>query len=206
MLLDYSRENDLRMRPELAHPLSEIFNDDQLKRLGKKERQSILRDWARIMRHYASNRAYPYQDVATGNSYIKGNIFYPMPATMLSNIAAYRRIVLDQSFNLGKNIFGTHSDAIPFTFRSDGTVLDDKGNIIPVGDVIYVWPWGDDGVGITPTGIVGVDSDGNPIDEKGVVVDIEKNPESAVGHVTKGGTFETKYNPIITDNPVIKKK
>ncbi|MFC2163362.1 hypothetical protein ACFLT2_00020 [Acidobacteriota bacterium] len=205
-LMEYAREYDLRERLELLHPLSDIFNDDQLKRWGKKGRQSILMDRARIMRHYASNRAYLYHDVASGDYYIKGNIFYPMPVTMLSNIAAYRRIVLDQSFNLGKNVFGTHSDAIPFTFRSDGTARDDKGNIIPVGDVIYVRPWGDDGVGITPTGIVGVDSSGNPVDETGAVVDIEKNPEKVVGHVTKGGTFETMYNPIITDNPVTKKK
>jgi hypothetical protein len=205
-LIDYSRENDLPAQLELKHPLNDIFNDDQLKHLGKEKRRSILLERARIMRHYASQRAYLYQEEVTGDDYIKGDIFYPMPSTMLVNIAAYRRIVLDQSFNLGKNVFGTHADAIPFTFRSDGTVLDDKGNIIPVGDVIEVRPWGDDGVGITPTGIVAVDSDGNPIDETGAVVDIEKNPEKAVGHVTKGGTFETMYNPIITDHPVTKKE
>ncbi len=205
-LTDYARENDLQAHLELMHPLSDIFNDDLLKGLGRKKRKSILMERTRIMRHYASNRAYLYHDVSTDNYYIKGNIFYPMPATTLANIAAYRRIVLDQSFNLGKNVFGSHSDAIPFTFRSDGTVLDDKGNIIPVGDVIYVRPWGDDGIGITPTGIVGVNSDGDPIDETGAVVNIEKNPEKAVGHVTQGGTFESKYNPIITNNPVKKKK
>jgi hypothetical protein len=53
---------------------------------------------------------------------------------------------------------------------------------------------------------VAVDSNGNPVDETGAVVDIEKNPENAVGHVTKGGTFETKYNPIISDRPVTKNK
>jgi hypothetical protein len=204
-LMDYARENNLQVQLELKHPLNDIFSDARLKLLDKKERQSILEDRARIMRHYATNRAYLYFDEAEGNYYIKGNIFYPMPTTMLANIAAYRRIVLDQSFNLGKNVFGSHSDAIPFTFRSDGTVLDDKGNLIPVGDVIFVRPWGDDGVGITPTGIVKVNSSGNPIDDTGAVVDIEKNPEDAVGHVTKGGTFETKYNPIITNRPVTKK-
>jgi len=205
-LIDYARANDLPAQLDLTHPLNDIFNDDQLKKLGKEKRKSLLLDRARIMRHYASHRGYLYRDAETGNDYIKGNIFYPMPVTMLANIAAYRRIVLDQSFNLGKNVFGTHSDAIPFTFRSDGTVLDDKGKIIPVGNVIDVRPWGDDGVGTTPTGIVGVDSNGNPIDETGAVVDIEKNPEKAVGHVTKGGTFETRYNPIITDQPVKKKE
>jgi hypothetical protein len=205
-LVDYSRENNLEAKLELRHPLNVIFNDDQLKPLGKKERKSILEDRARIMKHYAANRAYLDFDEATGKNYIKGNIFYPMPTTMLANIAAYRCIVLDQSFNLGKNVFGTHTEAIPFTFRSDGTVLDDKGNPIPAGEVIFIRPWGDDGVGITPTGIVAVDSNGNPVDETGAVVDIEKNPENAVGHVTKGGTFETKYNPIISDRPVTKNK
>jgi hypothetical protein len=29
------------------------------------------------------------------------------------------------------------------------------------------------------------------------VVDIEKNPELAVGHISNGGTFDSRYNPII---------
>ena len=54
--------------------------------------------------------------------------------------------------------------------------------------------------------MVKVDGEGNPIDESEAVVDIEKNPENAVGQVTKGGTFKTMYNPILTDRPVTKEK
>jgi len=44
------------------------------------------------------------------------------------------------------------------------------------------------------------------VDEQGHVVDIEKNPEKAVGHINQGGTFNTGYNPIIKAEPVSKKK
>ncbi|MBS3819461.1 hypothetical protein KGY73_08175, partial [bacterium] len=205
-VMDYAEERNLVSKMSLKNSLSIIFNDEKLKSTPEKERKRILEERARIMRHYATQRAYLYHDEETGSDYIKGAIFYPSLETMLSNIAGYKRIVLDQSFNLGKNVFGTQPEAVPFTFRSDGTVLDAKGEIIPVGEVIESRPWGEDGVGITPTGIVKVNSAGEPVDEEGNVVDIQKNPQKVVGHVSKGGTFETRYNPIITGNPVKKKQ
>ena len=156
------------------------------------------------MRRFASRRAYLVHDPDTDADYINGKIFYPSPATALANIAGYRRIVLDQSFNLGKNVFGTQPGSIPFTFRSDGEVLDAERRPIPAGDVIESRPWGEDGVGITPTGIVRVDAEGRPVDIDGRPVDIEIYPEHAVGHVSTGGTFQTRYNPILSDQPVRK--
>ncbi len=201
-LIKYVEENNLVKELALKNDLNIIFDDDKLKNTAKDKRKEVLLERAQIMRHYASSRSYLYHDPASGNYYIKGNIFYPFEKTMKANIAGYMRIVLDQSFNLGKNIFGTQPGHIPFTFRSDGTVVDAEGKVIPVGAVIVSRPWGEDGVGITPTGIVKVNDKGEPVDEHGNVVDIDKNPEDAVGHLSKGGTFETKYNPIITDKPV----
>jgi hypothetical protein len=201
-LIKYAEESNLVKELALKNNLNIIFDDDKLKNTAKDKRKEVLLERAQIMRHYASSRSYLYHDPASGNYYIKGNIFYPFVETMKANIAGYMRIVLDQSFNLGKNVFGTQPGHIPFTFRSDGTVVDADGKIIPVGSVIISRPWGENGVGITPTGIVKVNDEGEPIDEDGNVVDIDKNAEDAVGHLSKGGTFETKYNPIITDKPV----
>lgn len=184
---------------------AEIFDDDRLKRAGKAERKAVLKERMRIMRHYASRRAYLYHDPETDADYIKGTVFYPFSTTVLANIAGYRRIVLDQSFNLGKNVFGSQPGAIPFTFRSDGEVLDSARRRIPAGDVIESRPWGEDGIGLTPTGIVRVDKQGRPVDKQGRPVDIEAFPEKADGHVSAGGTFQTRYNPILADTPVRRK-
>jgi len=201
-LIRYAKENNLKKTLKLKNELQDIFDDEKLKMTEKKNRKEILNERAQIMRHYASSRSYLYFDQKSGYSYIKGDIFYPTESTMLGNIAGYRRIVLDQSFNLGKNVFGIQPGHVPFTFRSDGTVLDGEREIIPLGQVIYSRPWDEEGVGTTPTGIVKVNEKGKPVDKEGNVVDIEKNPEDAVGHVNKGGTLETRYNPILTDKPV----
>ncbi len=203
-LMKYAEENNLARKLNLQFSLDEIFDDERLKKAPKEKRKLVTHERTLIMRQYASSWSYLYQDPETGKDFIKGNIFYPTEETMLANIAAYRRIVLDQSYNLGKNIFGTQPEQIPFTFRSDGRIKNSKGEVIPAGEVIESRPWREDGVGNTPTGIVRVNDKGEPVDEKGNVVDIEKNPEDAVGHIQKGGTFETRYNPIITDKPIEK--
>jgi len=204
-LKDYANRNRLDRKLDLKNPLEDIFNDAKLKMVPKDQRKALLLERAAIMRHYAASRAYLYHDPETDRDYIKGNIYYPSKETMEANIAGYRRIVLDQSFNLGKNVFGTQPEAIPFTFRSDGTVRNGMGELIPLGQVIDSRPWGEDGIGITPTGIVAVNEQGEPVDENGRVVDIEVNPEDAEGHLSRGGTFETRYNPIVSDKAVQKK-
>jgi hypothetical protein len=123
---------------------------------------------------------------------------------MKNNIALYRRIVLDQSYNLGKDVFGTESDHVPFTFRSDGEVLAADGSPIPVGAVITSRPYNEDGEGFTPTGLVAVNEEGEPIDADGNPVG--KEYYRAVGHVTKGGTFDMMYNPLLSDKPFRKDK
>ncbi|MBN1273130.1 MAG: hypothetical protein JXB26_12745 [Candidatus Aminicenantes bacterium] len=205
-LLDYARKKNLGKKLGLTVEEELIFDDEALKTTDRERRKKILEERAEIMRHYALSQSYLALDAETGEYTIKGFIFYPLPQTMRSNIAGYRRIVLDQSFNLGKNVFGSQPESIPFTFRSDGTILDGEGNLIPLGAVIESRPWGEDGVGITPTGIVKVNEKGEPVDAEGNVVDINKEPEKAVGHVSTGGTFETRYNPIIKRTPVKKKK
>jgi hypothetical protein len=205
-LIEYAEKNKLKNVLNLKNDFKDMFDDEKLKMTEKERRKEILYERSRIMRHYASSMSYLYRDGRSGYDYIKGKIFYPFPSTMLANIAGYRRIVLDQSFNLGKNVFGTQPEAIPFTFCSDGTVLDGEGRTIPISSVIDSRPWGEDGVGITPTGIVKVNKDGQPVDKEGNVVDIEANPEKAVGHISSGGTFETRYNPIIKGEPVKRKK
>jgi hypothetical protein len=196
-LLAYVNANNLEKELQLKTDLALIFDDDKLKATPKEKREGILQERAKIMRHYAKSRSYLYYDQDAGEHFIKGNIFYPTGKTMKANIAGYRRIVLDQSFNLGKNIFGTQPQAIPFTFRSDGTVKDGENRLIPVGAVITSRPWGPDGIGITPTGLVKVNDKGEPVDATGNVVDVEKDPRKVVGHVSTGGTFDTLYTPVI---------
>jgi len=203
-LLAYIRQWNLDEELKLEYTPERILDDHRLKNTPAGERKKILTERAAIMRHYASRRAYLAPDAASGELFIKGTIFYPSVATMKANIAAYRRIVLDQSFNLGKNTFGSSPDAIPFTFRSDGTVRDSDGQRIPVGQVIDGRPAGPDGVGITPTGLVQVDDKGQPLDKTGQVVDVTVHPEKAAGHVSTGGTFDPLYNPIITGRKVEK--
>ena len=57
-----------------------------------------------------------------------------------------------------------------------------------------------------PTGIVAVNDDGEPVDADGQAVDVETEPEKSVGHLSTGGTFDTMYNPILSDRAVCLKK
>jgi hypothetical protein len=205
-LMAHAEQEGLVEQLSLANRLEDIFDDERLKMTERTKRKEILQERAKIMRHYASNRSYLTRDRESGKDFIKGTVFYPNRETALANIAGYRRIVLDQSFNLGKNVFGSQPEAIPFAFRSDGTVLNADREIIPLGAVIDSRPWGEDGVGVTPTGVVKVSAEGLPVDDAGRVVDIEISPERAVGHVSQGGTFETRYNSIIKGKPVTRKK
>ena len=178
--------------------LEVLFDDSKLKNSNKQIRHEILKERQKIMRYYAETGAYLKYNEEFDKFFIKGNIFYPSVATMKNNIKLYRQIVLDQSFNLGKDVFGTERDNVPFTFRSDGEISDASGKIISAGDIIKSRPFDKDGVGTTPTGIVKVNSDGEPIDIFGGVIDIEKNPEDAEGHISSGGTFDMEYNPILS--------
>jgi hypothetical protein len=196
-LINYAKQNDLTTHLKLKAKINLIFDDEFLKTAEKEIRQRTLLERAKIMNHYAGHRQYLFVDSQSGESYIKGSIFYPAEKTMLANIAGYRKIVLDQSFNLGKVAFGNQPDAIPFTFRSDGSVRNEKGELIPAGRVIDSRPYNREGIGITPTGIVQTNANGEAVDAGGQVVDIEKNPELAVGHISSGGTFDSRYNPII---------
>jgi hypothetical protein len=191
-------DNDLAGKWQLKHPLDEIFDDDALKNMPRSSRQAVLLERQRIMRDYADAKAYLSPDT----DFIKGDVLYPTEQTMLENIRSYYKIVLDQSFNSSKHSFGDQPDGIPFTYRSDGTVLDSERRAIPVGEVITGRPWGEDGVGITPTGIVRVNERGEPVDDEGNPVDVTRSPERAAGHVTRGGTFDMLYNPILSDRPV----
>jgi len=188
----------------LSYPVPELLNDDMLKFLPREEREARLLDRQKLMRQYAGDAAYLYFDEGSNDWYVSGSVFYPTPTTMKNNIALYRRIVLDQSYNLGKDVFGTESDHVPFTFRSDGEVVDADGNMIRLGAVIISRPWDEDGVGYTPTGLVAVNKEGEPIDADGNPVG--KEYYRAQGHVTKGGTFDMMYNPMLSDKPFRKEK
>lgn len=201
-LIDYAVQKNLTEAVGLKHPLKEIFSDEELKTMARDAREEILLERQRITRHYASQKGYLYYDPSSKRTFIKGTVFYPTPETMRENITSYYKIVLDQSFNLGKNSFGDQREGIPFTFRSDGTVLDAQKKPIAVGKVIDSRPWGENGVGITPTGIVRVNPKGEPVDQSGKPVDVQKHPEDAVGHISKGGTFDMFYNSILSERPV----
>ena len=71
-----------------------------------------------------------------------------------------------------------------------------------MGAIITSRPYDEEGVGTTPTGIVAVNADGEPVDAEGNKVDIEDHPERAAGHISTGGTFDTLYNPILGDTPL----
>ena len=86
--------------------------------------------------------------------------------------------------------------------RSDGTVKNAASEIIPVCEIIVSRPYDEEGTGTTPTGIVKVNDDGEAVDTAGNPVDIESSPENAVGHISTGGTFDTMYNPILSDIPI----
>lgn len=199
-LLQYGAGLALADKLQLNFPLREILDDEILKDMPGEERRARLLDRQKLMRQYARDGAYLYYDEASDEWFIRGSVFYPAENTMKNNIALYRRIVLDQSYNLGKDVFGTESGHVPFTFRSDGQVADADGRLIPVGEVITSRPWGEDGVGITPTGIVAVNADGEPVDENGNAVGREFYRAS--GHVTRGGTFDMMYNPMLNETKV----
>ncbi len=200
----FTRSARLIQRLDLQHTIDEIFSDDLLKDMPREMRKSRLLERQRVMRYFAEEKEYLYYDRDDGAYYVKGSIFYPSEETMKNNIHLYRKIVLDQSYNLGKDVFGTEQTHVPFTFRSDGTVVDAEGNVIPAGRVITSRQYGPDGEGTTPTGIAAVNDDGEPVDEYGNVVDIDKEPERVVGHISTGGTFNPLYNPIPDDEPVRK--
>ncbi len=201
-LKSYAKSIDLKKELSISFSIDEILNDEILKSMERSQRMPRLLARQRLMRHYSKNLAYLYVDEKSDNHFIKGNIFYPTHETMKLNIQGYRKIVLDQSFNLGKDAFGSESDNIPFTFRSDGSVLDEHRNLIPAGEVISSRPFNEEGVGITPTGIVLVDSEQNVVDRHGNPIDPLVEPEKAVGHISTGGTFDTRYNPILSGKVV----
>jgi len=187
---------------DLIYPINVIFDDNLLKDMAAAGRRAHLLERQKIIRSYVNALGYLDQDEKTGEINIKGSLLYPSPETMKSNISLYRKIVLDQSYNLGKAVFGSESDNVPFTFRSDGTVKNAAGEIIPVGEIITSRPYDEEGVGTTPTGIVAVNDKGEVVDAAGNRVDIASNPEKAVGHISTGGTFDTMYNPILSDIPL----
>jgi len=188
---------------DLTRPIDAIFDDDLLKGLAADERRAHLLDRQKVMRSYVASRGYLDRDTKADDSYyIKGSLLYPSPQTMKDNIGLYRKIVLDQSYNLGKDVFGSEPGNVPFTLRSDGTVKNAAGGIIPVGEIIISRPYDEEGTGTTPTGIVRVNGKGEPVDADGNTVDIESNPEKAVGHISTGGTFDTMYNPTLSDIPI----
>lgn len=203
-LTNYLIRDNLLNQLKLNFNLQEIFDDELLKNMGRDKRKKILEERQKIMRHYSKSRAYLDYDEVSNNYYVKGNIFYPSQETMERNIQLYRMIVLDQSFNLGKDVFGAERDNVPFTFRSDGTVLDEDRFIIPAGEIIRSRPFNEEGIGITPTGIVGVNEFGEPIDEAGIVIDVVTESHKAAGHISTGGTFDMYYNPILSGKPVRK--
>jgi hypothetical protein len=179
----------------LSFSVAEILDDEILKDMDRENRKPRLLERQKLMRHYSRNMAYLNHHSEDDNYYLKGNIFFPTEATMKANVQGYRKIVLDQSFNLGKDVFGSQAEHVPFTFRSDGTVLDELYNVIQAGGVIYSRPYDEDGVGITPTGItVGqtIDKAGNPV------------PPGSSEAVGQTGTLDNYYNPILGDIPVRK--
>ena len=182
--------------------LETVFSDEALKGMAMEERKAHLRERQQIMRAYVAGGEYLEPGTNGKGLFIKGTLLYPSVETMQGNIQLYRRIVLDQSYNLGKDVFGDEPGNVPFTFRSDGLSRDAQGNPIPVGAIITSRPYDEEGVGTTPTGIVAVNADGEPVDASGNKVDIEDHPERAAGHISTGGTFDTLYNPILGDTPL----
>jgi hypothetical protein len=197
----YAEAEDLAEKLGIGANLDLVFDDGRLSGLAEGERRPLLEARAAIMRHYADARAYLARD-DDGQPFIRGRIFYPSEQAMHANIALYRRVVLDQSYNLGKTVFGTEPGEVPFTFRSDGSVRDAGREVIPVGQVIVSRPWGSDGVGTTPTGIARVDEDGRVLSPQGKAVDVLAHPERAARHISRGGTFHIRYDPILSDEPV----
>jgi hypothetical protein len=187
----YAQQNretlNLNFSPE------ELLDDDILKDMSLEERKPRLLERQRLMRRFADELAYLDYHAADDQYYLKGSLFYPSYATMQTNILAYRLVVLDQSYNLGKDVFGSEAGHVPFSFRSDGSVLDEDRNRIPVGEVIYSRPYNAEGVGTTSTGII----QGETHNRAGAVVS-----PGAPDAYTITGTLDWMYNPILSDQPV----
>ena len=186
---------------DLPFAAAVILDDEALKWMPKEERKPRLLARQALMREYVKNMEYMQYSTEDDNYYIKGNVFYPLPETMKANIQGYRKIVLDQSFNLGKDVFGSSEDHVPFTFRSDGTVVDETGATIPIGNVIYSRPYNEEGEGTTLTGIV----EGNAFDINGNPVSSFSEEDELSGKIRFSGTLDRYYNPILSGK-VIRKK
>ena len=184
----------------ITYGVNEILDDETLKSFCLQERKPRLLDRQRLMKHYSMQKEYLWYSEVNDSYYIKGNIFYPTPQTMKANIQGYRKVVLDQSYNLGKDVFGSNASHVPFTFRSDGTVLDENMQIIPVGQVIYSRPYDDDGVGTTPTGIV----EGDAYRSDRTLVKSPLLDDKIHGRLIYSGTLDRFYDPILSDKPVRK--
>ncbi len=199
-LIDYAKRINLKKDLQTDFEIQEILDDEILKQMDKSQRKPRLMARQKLMRHYSKSLEYLAYSEADDNYYVKGNIFYPTIETMKANIQGYRKIVLDQSFNLGKDAFGTEADHIPFTFRSDGTVVDEKDRTIAVGDVIYSRPFNDDGVGITPTGII----EGEAYDLNGNLIENFTDEDRKSGKIRFSGTLDNYYNPILSGKSIRK--
>ena len=195
-LLQFAKKSNL----DLPFTATEILDDEALKWMHKDERKPRLLARQTLMREYSRNMEYLQYCDEDDNYYIKGDVFYPSLETMKENIQAYRTIVLDQSFNLGKDVFGNSKDHVPFTFRSDGTVVDENGAIIPVGNVIYSRPYDEDGEGITPTGIV----EGNAFDINGNPVSSYSKEDEISGKIRFSGTLDRYYNSKLSEKAIRK--
>ena len=199
-LIEYANKIDLRKELGITFGIFEILDDEILKKMDKSQRKPRLLARQKLMRHYSRNMEYLAYSQTDDKFYVKGNIFYPTPETMKANIQGYRKIVLDQSYNLGKDVFGSESEHIPFTFRSDGTVQDERGRPIPVGEVIYSRPYNNEGVGITPTGII----EGEAYDLNGNLVTDFTEEDRKAGRITFSGTLDMFYKPILSGRSVRK--
>lgn len=197
-LTRYAKTNKI----DLLYLVENILDDNALKHMSKEERLPRLLARQALMRQYSQSMEYLEYCKEDDQYYIKGSIFYPLPQTMQANIQGYRKIVLDQSFNLGKDVFGTSQDHVPFTFRSDGTVLDEDGNIIPVGHVINSRPYNEEGEGITPTGIV----EGEVFDLNGNLISDYSVEDELNGLIIFTGTLDRFYNSIISEQRIRKPK
>jgi hypothetical protein len=199
-LTNYSLQVNLKKDLGISYSISEILNDEILKTMDKDQRKPRILARQKLMRLYSKNKEYLAYNQLDDKFYIKGNIFYPSEETMKANIQGYRKIVLDQSFNLGKDVFGSEADHVPFTFRSDGSVFDEQDMLIPTGVVIYSRPYNDKGVGITPTGII----EGDAFDHKGNLVNSYTNEDRKQGKITFSGTLDMYYNPILSGKSIRK--
>ncbi len=195
-LMQFAKKSSI----DLPYTTVNILDDESLKWMNKEERMPRLLARQTLMREYVKNMEYMEYCTEDDAYYIKGEIFYPMAETMKANIQGYRKIVLDQSFNLGKDVFGSSDDHVPFTFRSDGTVLDENGAIIPVGNVIYSRPYNEEGEGITPTGII----EGKAFDIKGNQVRSFNEEDELNGKIRFSGTIDRYYNPILSGKAIRK--